>query len=173
MAKKKVEVDLEGRVAVGMAYEFQGTNPENLNPNKSYHRVIYSDEPVVISDADVEFTIDASSFIRGRFELEADYNSVGVKMNECWVRFQFVDPIQLSFGLHRKVFGFEELKGTKSRHTIYRSFVNRYIRSFLVLAHDPILQLRVRQEVSDVNIKYYILTGADGDVCKGRNAWWN
>ncbi len=126
-SKDNQNANLSGELSVGIAYEYQGAR------SKEHDFKVYDDETVLIGKAEVEFNINAGSGIKGRFELEADHNLAGIRIKECWVQFKFRRPVRLRLGNQRKVLGLEELHGSKTRATIHRSFINRYIRSFGVL----------------------------------------
>lgn len=153
----KIDVDLSGKIAVGFAYEYQGTASEK------YDFRVYDAESVFIGRGEVKFTIDAGRYIKGRFELEGDYNLAGVRIGQCWIQFNMGEPARLRIGFNRKILGLEELRGARERITIHRSFVNRFIRSFGLLEYDPVVKLRIKKEVDRTQMIYYALSGVDGD----------
>lgn len=174
LAKKIFPGEISGKLAVGGAYEFQGTNPEGHNPNNSYYQIVYSDEVVIIGKAELTFDIKAGNAFTGRFEFEGDHRLAGIRINDCWVRYKFNKATRLTIGNQRKIFGLEEFRGSKKRITNNRSFLNRYIRSFMVLEHDPIFNFRIKQKLNQHSLKYFTAIGADGDVRVFSNlaVWW-
>ncbi len=165
--KDKVRAKLSGELMAGIAYEYKGAK------SKEHNFTVYDDETIQIGKAELETTIKAGSGVKGRFELEADYNLAGVRLEECWIQFKFKKPLRLRLGNQRKVFGMEELHGSKTRPTIHRSFLNRYIHSFGVLSYDPLIQLRGRMGLQENRLTWYAITGADPDVrIFGNIAFW-
>jgi hypothetical protein len=156
--KDNVNVKLSGELSVGIAYEYQGAK------SKDHDFTVYDNETVQIGKAELETNIKAGSGVKGRFELEADHNLTGVRIKECWIQFTFKKPIRLRVGNQRKVFGLEELHGSKTRPTIHRSFINRYIQSFGVLSYDPLLQVRGTIGLQENALDWYAVTGLDPDL---------
>ncbi len=157
-SKDKVNAKLSGELTVGIAYEYQGAK------SKDHDFTVYDEKTVQIGKAELETTVKAGSGVKGRFELEADYNLAGVRIKECWIQFKFKKPVRLRLGNQRKVFGLEEIHGSKTRPTIHRSFINRYIQSFGVLSYDPLIQLRGKIGAQENTLTWYAVTGADPDV---------
>lgn len=157
---KKIKPGLSGVVEVGYSYENQGFKDEKFGIH------VYNEETVFIGEAELEVELKVHPSIKGRFELKGDHNTAGIKIDDCWVQFGFKKGSRLRIGNQRKVLGLEGLHGSKKRSTVFPSFINRYIRTFGILEHDPLVRFKSKNKNTSKSLEteYYITAGFDGDV---------
>ena len=74
-AEKKIKAKISGQIKTGLAYEYTGSM------STTGYASVYTKEAIKIGEGQLELNIKAGKGIKGKFELEADLNSAGVRID--------------------------------------------------------------------------------------------